>query len=237
LIVSTKAIVISALKYQEKSLIVKCYTESDGLKTYFIPNAFTGAKNKTKAAYFQPFTLLEVEAMHKNKGTLEHLKEIKVSYPFQTLHTDIIKTSVVFFLSEVLLHAIKEDGKNPAFFEFVETSIRWLDTHDHIADFHLLFLLRASRYLGFFPAKPEHGKAYFEMVEGLFSSSMGLTCLSLEESLLLSRLILHPQYASETQFKNVERQQLTEILLDYYALHIEGFKKPKSLEVLKTLFR
>lgn len=237
MIVSTKAIVINSLKYQEKSLIVKCYTESDGLKAYFVPNAFTGVKNKTKAAYFQPFNLLDVIAVHKNKGTLEQLKEIKVSYPFQSIHADIIKTSVVFFLTEALLNAIKEEGNNSSFFEFIEASARWLDTHDYIANFHLLFLLRASRYLGFSPANPEPGKPYFEMVEGLFSSNMGLTCLTLEESSLLSRLIQHPHYASEIQFKNVERQQLTEILLDYYALHIEGFKKPKSLEVLKTIFR
>ncbi len=38
--VKTKAIVISALKYQEKSLIVKCFTESDGLKSYFVKRCF-----------------------------------------------------------------------------------------------------------------------------------------------------------------------------------------------------
>ena len=36
--IKTKAIVISALKYQEKSLIVKCFTLSDGIKSYFIDN-------------------------------------------------------------------------------------------------------------------------------------------------------------------------------------------------------
>lgn len=237
MIVNTKAIVISTLKYQEKSLIVKCYTESDGLKSYFIPNAFTGAKNKTKVAYFQPFTLLDVVAFHKNKGTLEQIREIKVSYPFQTLHTDIMKTSVVFFLSEVLFHCLKEEGKNVPFFDFIETSIRWLDTHDTIADFHLIFLLRATRYMGFFPSKPETERPYFEMVEGLFSGSMGLTCLNVEESSLFANLLKFSNYQSQIIFRNQERQNLTEILLDYYSLHIEGFKKPKSLEVLKTLFR
>ena len=41
MLVKTKAIVISSLKYQEKSLIVKCLTQSDGLKSYFVPNAFS----------------------------------------------------------------------------------------------------------------------------------------------------------------------------------------------------
>jgi len=237
LIVSTKAIVISTLKYQEKSLIVKCYTESDGLKSYFIPNAFTGNKNKTKAAYFQPFTLLDLVAFHKNKGTLEQIRELKVSYPFQSIHTHIIKTSIVFFLSEVLFNCLKEEGKNILFYRFIETSVKWFDTHDQFADFHLIFLLGATRYFGFAPSKPQPSKPYFEMVEGFFSNTMGLTCLNADESLLLGKLLQSSGYQSEIVFRNQERQRLTEILLDYYLLHIEGFKKPKSLEVLKTLFR
>jgi hypothetical protein len=33
--------------------------------------------NRIKIAYFQPLTILEIEAVHKNKGTLENFKEIK----------------------------------------------------------------------------------------------------------------------------------------------------------------
>ena len=72
MLVKTKAIVISTLKYQEKSLIVKCFTQSDGLKSYFVRNAFSSGKTSQKIAYFQPLTILESEATHKNKGTLEH---------------------------------------------------------------------------------------------------------------------------------------------------------------------
>ena len=53
MLIKTKAIVISSLKYQEKSLIVKCLTQSDGLKSYFVPNAFSAKKSNQKIAYFQ----------------------------------------------------------------------------------------------------------------------------------------------------------------------------------------
>ena len=81
MLVKTKAIVISALKYQEKSLIVKCFTETDGLKSYFVRDAFSNRKSNQKIAYFQPLTILEIEAVHKNKGTLENFKEIKLATP------------------------------------------------------------------------------------------------------------------------------------------------------------
>jgi DNA repair protein RecO (recombination protein O) len=77
MVVKTRAIVISSIKYQEKSLIVKCFTLSDGLKSYFVRDAFSSRKSNQKIAYFQPFSLLEIEAVHKNKGTLENFKEIK----------------------------------------------------------------------------------------------------------------------------------------------------------------
>ena len=86
MLVKTKAIVISTLKFQEKSLIVKCFTQSDGLKSYFVRNVFSSQKNNQKIAYFQPLTILEIEADHKNKGTLEHFKEIKISFSF-SIHT------------------------------------------------------------------------------------------------------------------------------------------------------
>jgi hypothetical protein len=55
------------LKYQEKSLIVKCFTQIDGLKSYFVPNAFSAKKSNQKIAYFQPFSILEIEAITRIK--------------------------------------------------------------------------------------------------------------------------------------------------------------------------
>lgn len=35
-VVTTKAIILSSLKYGDTSLIVKCYTQEEGVKTYLI---------------------------------------------------------------------------------------------------------------------------------------------------------------------------------------------------------
>ena len=112
MLVKTKAIVLSSLKYQEKSLIVKCFTLSDGLKSYFVSSAYSGKKSNQKIAYFQPLTILEIEANHKNKGTLEHFKDIKLATAFQTINIDVIKSTIVIFLSEILYHSIQEEEKN-----------------------------------------------------------------------------------------------------------------------------
>ncbi|TGD58514.1 DNA repair protein RecO [Flavobacterium humi] len=236
MLVKTKAIVLSALKYQEKSLIVKCFTQSDGLKSYFVPNAFSGKKSNQKIAYFQPLTLLDIEASHKNKGTLEHFREIRLAAPFHSINTDIFKSTIVIFLSEVLHHSIREEEKNETLFSFLETALLWLDTHDEMANFHLILLLEITKFLGFYPDTSEADLPFFETNEGVFSSSQGLSCLTGHETFLFKKLIGLKFDSDQKVFAGTERQLLLKILLDYYSVHLDGFKKPKSLEVLKEVF-
>ena len=41
-------------------------------------------------------------------------------------------------------------------FSYLETAFKWLDLHDKIANFHLLFLLNLTRFLGFYPDTTEN---------------------------------------------------------------------------------
>jgi len=236
MLVKTKAIVISALRYQEKSLIVKCFTQAAGLKSYFVHNAFSSARNSLKNAYFQPLTILEIEAVHKNKGTLENFKEIRLAVPYNTINTDIVKSTIVIFLSEVLHHSIKEEEKNEDLFSFLETALHWLDTHDEIANFHLILLLETTKFLGFYPESSANLSPYFEMTEGVFTDGHGISCLSESETILFRRLIGLRFGTGQKIFNGTDRQALLKILLDYYSLHLDGFAKPKSLEVLREVF-
>jgi DNA repair protein RecO (recombination protein O) len=238
--VKTKAIVISSIKFQEKSLIVKCFTQSDGLKSYFVRNAFSGSKSSrslgTKIAYFQPLTILEIEAVHKNKGTLENLKEIKISTPFQSIHSDIYKSTIVMFISEILHHSIHEEEKNESLFSFLETALLWLDHHDEIANFHLILLLETTKYLGFYPDISDVDMPFFEMIEGVFSPFHAISSLTEHETNLFRKLISLKFDNDQKTFHVIERQIVLKILIDYYSFHLDGFKKPKSLEVLKEVF-
>jgi DNA repair protein RecO (recombination protein O) len=236
MLVKTKAIVLSSLKYQEKSLIVKCFTLSDGLKSYFVPNAYSGKKSNQKIAYFQPLTLLEIEANHKNKGTLEHFKDIKLATAFQTITSDVIKSTIVIFLSEMLHHSIQEEEKNEDLFTFLETALIWLDTHEETSNFHLILLLEITKFLGFYPDISDLDAKFFAMDEGGFSPFLGINCLLEHETNLLKKLIVLKFDSNQKVFNGMERQLVLNILLNYYSIHLDGFKKPKSLEVLKEVF-
>ena len=234
--VKTQAIVLSAVKFQEKSLIVRCFTKSDGVKSYFVRDAFSNRKSNHKIAYFQPMTILDIEATHKNKGTLEHFKEVKLSTPYNSINTDIVKSTIVIFLSEILHHSIHEEEKNENLFTFLETALLWLDNHDEVANFHLILVLQITRYFGFYPGQAEEGSPFFELIEGVFVPYHGLTCLTEEETVLLKKLMQLRFDGNQKIFNSAERQLLLKILIDYYMYHLSGFRKPKSLDVLKEVF-
>lgn len=236
MLVKTKAIVISSLKFQEKSLIVKCFTLSDGLKSYFVRDAFSSRKGNQKIAYFQPLTFIDIEAVHKNKGTLEQFKEIKINSPFQTIHSDVVKSTMTLFLSEMLQHSIHEEEKNEPLFHFIESALQWFDHHDEMANFHLIFLLEITKFLGFYPDISEIQFPFFEMKEGVFSPFNSLSSLTEHETQLFKKLIDLRFDNNQKTFHVSERQILLKVLVDYYSFHLDGFKKPKSLEVLREVF-
>jgi DNA repair protein RecO (recombination protein O) len=236
MLIKTKAIVLSSLKYQEKSLIVKCFTESDGLKSYFVPSAYSNKKVNQKIAYFQPLTIIEIEANHKNKGTLEHFKEIRLAHSYYSINSDIVKSTIVIFLSEILHHAIKEEEKNQSLFSFLETALLWFDTHQETTNFHLILMMEVTKYLGFYPDLTELDFPYFDSKEGYFTPFQSINSLTEHETHLFKRLLQLKFDSDQKIFAGIERQLLLKILLDFFTLHLDGFKKPKSLDVLTEVF-
>ncbi len=236
--VTTKAIVLTSLKYGDTSLIVKVFTASDGLKSYLLKGVLASKKGKLKAAYFQPLTQLEIVAVHKNKGTLERIREVKVSYHYQTLHTDIAKNAITMFLAEMLGNSIGEEERNEELFEFLEASLQWLDTHDEISNFHLYFLLSLTKYFGFYPDVKNIDAACFDLVEGEFTNTPSLNPILTGENLNYFKLVLGINFDEVHTIKmnKANRQELLQSLVLYFELHLQGFRKPKSLAILNEVF-
>ena len=106
--IQTKAIVLSAIKFQETSLIVRCYTQ-EGVRSYLLKGVLKHKKKAITPAYFQPLSQLEVITTDRNDGTLEYIKEVKVSYPYKNLHQSVIRSSVLFFLAEIGGSVLQEE--------------------------------------------------------------------------------------------------------------------------------
>lgn len=237
-IINTKAIVLSSLKYGDTSLIVRCFTQQEGIKTYLIRGVLKAKKGKIKAAYFQALTQLNIEANHNNKGNLNSLKEVHVINPYKSIYSNIFKQTIVLFLSEILNSTIQEEEENTRLFSFIEASLIWLDTHEKISNFHLLFLLNLSKYLGFYPDVSGTESQYFNLEEGCFTFSLlGKEVISGNDLNQFKKLLgTNFDTIELIKFNKKERQQVLSIIIRYFELHLDGFRNPKSLGVLETVF-
>ena len=236
--VKTKAVVISQLKYGESSLIVRLFTQSDGLKSYLLKGVLGNKRGKIKPAYFLPFHILEIEARHRNKGSLEHLKEVRLLDPKPALHQDIVRSSLVIFLAEVVGQSLTAEQEDRDLFLFLETAIGRLEITQELAVFHLWFMMAWGRLLGIMPDEKESPASYFDLVEGQFLDRPGLNPL-IEPPLsghFAQLLGIKFDALSTWKMSKKERQGLLSALLLYFELHLHGFQKPRSLGVLQAVF-
>ena len=222
MLTKTQAIVLHSLKYGETRLIVDMFTRSQGRQS-FIVSIPKSVKGKIKKQLFQPLTLLEIESDLRPKLQLQKLSDVRLASPFSSIPFDPNKLSISLFIAEFLYYALRSEQHNEPLFDYIVNSIQWLDAQtDRFANFHLVFLMRLSRFLGFYPnLEPVH------------------------------RDFLHPQEAEKIQLmmrmdfptmhlfrmSHQERNRLLEVSLIYYRLHIPDFPELKSVSVLQELYQ
>ncbi|WP_103068849.1 DNA repair protein RecO [Aquimarina sediminis] len=238
MIITSPAIVVHSLRYSEADLIVSLFTKTSGLRSYLLRGILKSKRGKLRSSLFQPLTILEIQAVHRDKGSLERIKEAKVKTMYKTLHTDYVKSALAFFISEVLKNAIHEEETNTALFEYLETTLLWLDTHNVVRNFHIAFLIKLTQYLGCYPDTSNIESEYFNMLDGVFQSQSNNTyCVNGERVVQLKRFLgtTFEESMDIGLSKNV-RSDILAMLLVYFELHLHGFKKPKSLSVLNEIF-
>ncbi len=233
----TKAIVINSIKFGDSDLIVTCYTQLRGVKTYLVRGVLKSKRGKLKKAYFQPLTQLQLIARHNDKGNLNSIKEATVSHFYSSVHSDVKKQTIALFIAEMLYHSIKEEEENTQLYHFLETSFLWLDTHDSVANFHILFLVNLTKYLGFYPDYESDETLYFDMLQGKYSSVKTPHTIYGGKLFLWKRMLgINFDASHEIELSGVQRNELLQLLMKYYQLHIDGFILPKSLGVLNMVF-
>ncbi len=238
MLITTNAIVLSKLKYKDNDLIVKCYTEQLGVVSFLLRGVLKSKKSSTKAAYFQPLSQLQLSIVYKQNRSLQSVSDTKINYLYASLHTQVLKSAIVMFLSEVLSNTLKEEEPNETLFSYLETTLLWLDEQTEFSNFHLLFLLNLSKYLGFYPDTDSIDAPYFNLKEGRFEPNQyGDYSISSDNLMLLKQLLGTPFDAlQEVKINSKQRQSFLNMLLLYFELHLGSFKPPKSLEIFSQVF-
>ena len=236
----TKAIVLKTVKYGETSLIVDMFSEAVG-RVSFMVRLSASRKGKMRKQLFQPLHIVEVDFDLRPNASLQRISDIRMAQPLISLPFNHYKRSIALFIAEFVDDITKGEQANAPLYNYVENSISWLDgVEDNFSNFHLVFMIRISRFVGFLPNTEEyHEGYYFDMLNSCFCKSAPahnhfLHPHEAKKIGLLMRLGYHTMHLCV--MTREDRNRCTEVILEYYRLHVPGFPELKSYPILKQLF-
>ena len=240
MLAATEGIVLHFIKYGESSVITTIFTREYGRQSYLV-NASRSRKSKNKAGLLQPLFLVDLEVYQKQTRDLHRIKTLKSKHAYQNLPFDITKSTQAIFLAEVLYRTIYEHESYTELYDFMKSALLYFDLMDEgWQNFHLFFLFRLTEYLGFLP---DTSNTAFE------------GWLDLRKGAMVSAEPTHPFYANKEitalicqlantkineletlKISRAQRENILEVLLNYYRMHFESLGEIKSLKVLQELF-
>jgi DNA repair protein RecO (recombination protein O) len=240
MLVKTEAIVLHAIKFGESRLIVDMFTREVGRVSFAVPIPKT-SKGRLKKQYFQPMTLLEVECDIRQRDQLQKLKDARLLAAYASIPFSPEKLALSLFTAEFLCHALRAEQQNEPLFVYLYDSMQWLDMIETgFANFHLTFLIRMSRFLGFYPNLDDYVRGcIFDLRTATFSLQVPTHREFLQpDDAQRIHTLMRMDFPTMHLFRlsRQERNRITEVLLHYYQLHIPQFPELKSLDVLKELW-
>ena len=241
MIYSTKGIVLRAIKYGETSIIASIFTEIFGIQSYMVNGVHTSGKT-SKAHFFQPSSLLELQVYHNELKNLQRIKELKWSILYKNILSDVTKNTVALYMVELLQKSLKQPEANADLFHFCEDAFLQLDiANDEItANFPIYFSLQLAPFLGFrLQDNYSEKRNVFNLHEGNFSDaeSSAPDHLGVDISFHISQLLkaIHPEDLSEIKINRNIRRTILKSMESYYAWHIPEFGSMKTLPVLSEI--
>lgn len=238
----TKGIVLRTVKYGETSVIAKIFTELFGIQSYMVNGVRTKRKS-SKAHFFQPSSMLDLEVYHSDLKNLQRIKELKWSYLYRNILSDVSKNAVALYMVELLYKCLKEPEQNIDLYSFCEDAFTSLDTcsSEITANFPLYFSIQLPWFFGF-SLQDNHSSKHnvFDPAEGNFvqsenehSAAVNISTGNYIAQVIRSR---HPEELKELKLNKNSRKQILLLLQNYYAHHFSEFGTMNTLPVLHEIF-
>jgi len=216
----TRGIVFRFTRYGETSIIVSIFTELFGLQSYIV-NGVRSKSARNKIALYQPLTLLNLVAYHRPNANLERIKEVQCYYPYQTLLTDVRKSTMAMFLAELINKTVKDESHASEVFGFLSESFIAIDQLESgFENAHLIFMIRLSRFLGFGPQ---------------FTNEVLGARMTDEDTESILKRLLTANYDTSLTMNQQQRRNILELLLKFYEDHIDTLGEIKSVAVLREV--
>jgi len=237
---NSRALVIKSIKQGETSSIVSCYLEDIGFKSFLVKGLYSKKRSKFSKAHFFPLNVISLNYSYIKNRNLGYIKEVKSEIIFKSIYTDIQKSSVIVFLSEILNSVFREElQENKDLFDFLLNSLLWYDKTKNCNIFHIKFLIELTKFIGFFPNVKNKNDNYFSLESGSTTNTEPINESIKGEDLKLFNNLLGMKFEDLNKM-SVGKESRTRILnkiIDYYSLHLQTFKTPRSINVFTEIFK
>ncbi len=229
-----RGFVLQKVAYSETSFVVKIFTKNHGLKSFMVKGG-----NKKYSSIFQALVHLEFTYYQKNEEQLANLYEPVLLSNFQEIYFSPLKQSVVFFQTEFLSQCLQANQEDKKLYEFICKELTYLNSKDFESNYLISWIIELSDVLGFKPQLDEENVSYFDLMNGVLSKTNFMQAESIQGEIVEKIALFLSQDKLQQTSINLNKDQRKEILLifiKYFSIHVDTFKKIKSLEVYQTLW-
>lgn len=242
MIANTKGFVLRTIPYSESSVIAKIFTQHDGLQSFIIKGV-RSSKGRNKQNMLQPLSYIDFTFYQNSKAEIKYIKEIKPAKQWSSIPYDYTKTSILFFMTELLYKTVREEEENHTMFRHILNSVSTLDElNEALANFPIAFMLSTAKHLGIVPLNNYDSQhTIFSMHEGRFVNDNPLVYT--KQQTLLNKdtsLVLH-QYLSTVSPTPTPpfalRMSVLTALLDYYKIHFNDLRDFQSHLILHEVLQ
>ena len=228
---STRGISLHYYKYSDNSVISKIFTKEFGLKSYVV-KGIKNKKSKNKLGLLKPLNLIQIEVTNNPKQNIQYIKEIRISEVFPDYLINMKKQFLSMFISEILMKVLVESEISINLYQFIENTAKNINTLENInKNFPIIFLIKLTSHLGFFPSNSNENMEYFDLENGCFTNNPSYFNISGENKDYLVSLLND----EDITIPILNRKELLKSIQKYYKLHHYNIENLKSYEVIESL--
>lgn len=235
MLVNTSGIVLKKTPYTGSSAVVSILTEQFGPMAFMVRGI---GKKGARAAALEPLAKVDVGFKYRAKPGIHTASQISLK-PGISFYSHPLKSAISIFLAEVLYKTLREESADEELFHFIYSALELFDKQDFSPNFHLVFLLKLTKYFGFFPSGKWSDQApYFDLLQGEFTpnKNSSLHMLSSVNSKSFFDLAVSDMNEKSLQISNTQRRNLLKGIIEYYQIQLEGMGNIKSLDILMEVF-
>ena len=248
MLTKSQIIVLHTIKHGDTGIVVQCYSSTAGRCALYFR---ASSKNRVSASLLHKLNILDVVTYSNGSQSMPTIKEISAPYKIAAIRSDIYKSSIAIFISELLGRTVREEESNPHLYSFLSSSIQILEHIEHgVPNFHIHFITHLCKMLGFMPMDNySSATPIFDMATAKFTFApagyvYGTQMLGPEESQLLHALLNTPSTNLEKLFCGTRELKMngearlayTKRMIEYISHHIGNNIEIKSLDILHQIF-